>query len=162
MWRILAGAGSALLVAAAGFFIWTGRAAHEDAEAVPEPPPGAGAAPMVGRTPARPPAADARSREQRRFGRADRDNDGRVTLEELTYGRRRAFARLDVNHDNQLSFEESAARLLQRFATADADHDRALNRTEFAATAPAQRRNASRTPRCNCDNRSNSGAANED
>jgi hypothetical protein len=149
------------LVAAAGFFIWTGRAAHDDAEAVPEPPPGAGAAPLTGRAPARPPAADARTREQRRFGRADRDNDGRVTLEELTYGRRRAFARLDTNHDNQLSFDEWAARLLQRFATADSDHDRALNRAEFASTAPAQRRTAARAPRCNCDNRSGGGDANE-
>ena len=102
----------------------------------PTPPARAGTAPLVAGAPARPPAADERTREQRRFGRADRDNDGRVTLEELTYGRRRAFARLDTDHNGQLSFEELAARLLQRFASADANHDRALNRAEFAATAP--------------------------
>ena len=105
--------------------------------------------------PARPPSADERTREQRRFDRADRDNDGRVTLEEMTYGRRRTFARLDTNHDGQLSFEEWAARMLQRFASADANHDHALNRAEFAATAPAQRRTAAARPRCNCANRSN-------
>jgi hypothetical protein len=158
MWRIFAGAGAALLVVVAGFFIWTGRA-HGDGDSVPEPPARAGTAPLVSGAPARPPSADERTREQRRFGRADRDNDGRVTLEEMTYGRRRAFARLDTDHNGQLSFEESAARLLQRFASADADHDHALNRAEFAATAPAQRRTAAANPRCNCASRGNGEGA---
>jgi hypothetical protein len=158
MSRFFAGIGSALLLAAAGFFIWTGMA-QGGGEGVPAPPARAGAAPIVAGAPARPPAADERTREQRRFGRADRDNDGRVTLEEMTYGRRRAFARLDTDHNGQLSFEESAARLLQRFASADADHDRALNRAEFAATAPAQRRTAAANPRCNCASRGNGEGA---
>lgn len=161
MARFFAGLGSALLLAAAGFFIWTGMA-RGDEQAVPAPSPRAGAAPVVAGGPARPPSADERTREQRRFGRADRDNDGRVTLEELTYGRRRAFARLDIDHNGQLSFEESAARLLQRFATADADHDRVLNRAEFAATAPAQRRTAATNPRCNCANRGNGDSGGAD
>jgi hypothetical protein len=150
MWRFFAGVGSALLLVTAGFFIWKGVAQNEDVNLVPEAPAesAAGAAPTRGR-PGPPPSADERTREQRRFDRADRDNDGRVTLEELTYGRRRNFARLDTNHDGRLSFEEWAARTLERFATADGDRDRALNRAEFATTAP-RRRTAARRQNCDC------------
>jgi hypothetical protein len=100
-------------------------------------------------SPAQPPSADERTREQRRFDRADRDNDGRVTLPELTYARQRAYARLDTNHDGRLSFEEWAVRTLTKFATADANHDSALDRPEFATTAPP-RRPPARQARCNC------------
>jgi hypothetical protein len=100
-------------------------------------------------SPAAPPSADDRSREQRRFDRADRDNDGRVTLAELTYPRHRAFARLDTNHDGRLSFEEWAVRTLTKFSGADANRDGALGREEFATTAP-HRRAPARQARCNC------------
>jgi hypothetical protein len=147
--RFSAGAASALLLAAAGFFIWTGRA-QEDGGAVPRAPAAEVAeAGTDSGSPAVPPSADERTREQRRFDRADRDNDGRVTLAELTYARQRAFVRLDTNHDGRLSFEEWAVRTLQKFATADANHDSALDRPEFATTAP-RRRPAAHQARCNC------------
>src|SRR5258708_1392605 len=97
--RFSAGAGSALLLATAGFFVWTGRA-QQDSRAVPDAPAAEVAqAGADSGSPAVPPSADERTREQRRFDRADRDNDGRITLAELTYARQRAFARLDTNHD---------------------------------------------------------------
>jgi hypothetical protein len=148
--RFLAGAGSALLLAAAGIFIWTGRAEQENAP-VPSAPAAAESvdAGTQGGSPAQPPSADERSREQRRFDRADRDNDGRIVLAELTYPRHRAFARLDTNHDGRLSFEEWAVRTLTKFSTADANRDGALGREEFATTAP-HRRAPARHARCNC------------
>jgi hypothetical protein len=147
--RFSAGAGSALLLAAAGFFIWTGRAARDEGPVPGAPAARSAQAGVDSGSPALPPTADERTREQRRFDRADRYNDGRITLEELTYARRRAFARLDTNHDGRLSFEEWAVRTLTKFATADANRDNALDRTEFATTAP-HRRPPARQARCNC------------
>ena len=147
MLRFFAGVGSALLLVTAGFFIWTGVAQDED-DPIPQAP-ARGTAPLVSGRPARPPSADERTKEQRRFDRADRDNDGRVTLAELTYGRRRNYDRLDTDHDGRLSFEEWAARTLRTFGEADANHDRALTRPEFAATAP-RRRTPARAPNCSC------------
>jgi len=156
MLRYFAGVGSALLLVAAGFFIWKGWAQREESP-IPEAPLESAAAQGGGGTPSQPPSADERTREQRRFDRADRDNDGRVTLEEMTYARRRAYARLDVNHDGHLSFDEWAVRTLTKFSTADANHDRALDRPEFATTAPPRRR-APGQARCDCAPRGASGS----
>lgn len=147
--RFSAGAGSALLLAAAGFFVWTGRAQQSDGSVPAAPSAEIAQAGADSGSPSVPPSADERTREQRRFDRADRDNDGRVTLAELTYARQRAFARLDTNHDGRLSFEEWAVRTLTKFATADANRDSALDRPEFATTAPP-RRPPARQARCNC------------
>jgi hypothetical protein len=147
--RFLAGAGSALLLAAAGIFFWTSRAEQDQPAISRAPAVRAAEAVADSGSPAEPPSADDRTREQRRFDRADHNHDGRITLEELTTPRRRAFARLDTNHDGRLSFEEWAVRTLHKFATADANHDNALSRTEFATTA-AHRRTPSRQARCNC------------
>jgi hypothetical protein len=148
MMRFLAGVASALLLMTAGFFVWTGMA-QDDEEAVPEAPAEAVAGPLTPGAPRAPPSADERTREQRRFDRADRDNDGKVTLEELYYPRRRAFARVDTNGDGRLSFEEWAVRTSTKFGEADANRDRALDRTEYATTAPP-RRTPPRRPNCNC------------
>jgi len=138
-----------LLLTAAGVFIWSSRA-QQDVAAIPSAPTTeAATAGTESGSPATPPSADDRTREQRRFDRADRDNDGRVTLAELTYPRQRAFARLDTNHDGRLSFEEWAVRTLTKFSTADGNHDGALDRPEFATTAP-HRRPAPHGARCNC------------
>jgi len=147
MLRFFAGVGSALLLVAAGFFIWTGMAQDEE-DPIPDAPAGPGA-PLLSGPPAAPPSADERTKEQRRFDRADRDNDGRITLEELFYPRRRAFQRIDANHDGRLTFEEWAVRTSTKFGEADADRDRALSRPEFATTAP-RRRTPGRPPNCKC------------
>src|SRR6185295_12622244 len=110
--RFSAGAGSALLLVAAGFFVWTSRAQQESGHIPDAPAAETAEAGVQSGSPAMPPSADDRTREQRRFDRADRDNDGRITLAELTYPRQRDFARLDTNHDGRLSFEEWGVRTL--------------------------------------------------
>ncbi len=153
MLRFLTGAGAATLLLLAGFFIWKAVAGNETpVPAAPAAVAGEADAPLV---PGQPPSADARTREQRRFDRADRDNNGNVTLEEMTYQRRRNFQRLDADHNGQLSFEEWASATLRKFAQADANNDRALNRAEFATTAPRPRRTAA--ARCDCNNRRAAG-----
>lgn len=147
MRRFLAGAGAALLLAGAGFFIWTGMA-QDDGDPVPEAPVQGGSTPTAG-PPGRPPSADERSREQRRFERMDRDHNGRIAADEFLSSRRRAFDRLDSNHDGRLAFEEWALSASRRFAEADADHDASLSRAEFAATAP-RRRPQTRQANCRC------------
>ena len=92
------------------------------------------------------PEADPKSKEQKRFARADKDQDGRITLAELVEPRRKAFAKLDVNSDGKLSFEEWAVRTIDKFETADADDNRSLTPGEYATTAPKPRKK----PACAC------------
>lgn len=148
MLRFLAGAGSSLLLIAAGFFVWLGIARGE-ADPIP-PAPAADTRPLAtAGPPPTPPAADERTKEQRRFDRADRDDDGLITLDELFHPRRAAFARLDTDGDGRLGFEEWAIRTSDKFAGADADRNRSLTRAEYATTAP-RRRSSSRRGRCAC------------
>ena len=152
MGRFLAGALACFLLVSGGLLMWQGRAQQPPA-GLPAPPPMAAAGPV-----ALPPAvrlaaiprasgADAKSREQKRFARADKDKDGRITLAELVDPRRKAYARLDLNHDGRLSFEEWAIRTIDRFNAADRDRSRFLTATEYAATAPKPRAKAAA---CQC------------
>jgi hypothetical protein len=93
-----------------------------------------------------PPEADPKSKEQRRFERSDKNEDGRISLSELTEPRRKAFAKLDSNSDGRLSFEEWATRTIDKFEGADADKSRWLTPAEFASTAPKARKK----PACSC------------
>ncbi|HEX8525702.1 EF-hand domain-containing protein [Allosphingosinicella sp.] len=140
MLRYLAAAGSALLLIAAGFFIWRIQA---QPDGVPAPPAETEESALEegdsGGRPSRPPAASEKTKEQRRFDRADRDNDGRITRDELLQPRRKAFEKLDSNRNGNLSFEEWAARTVTKFGTADSNRDGALNRAEYATTAPKAR-----------------------
>lgn len=147
MLRYLAGGGSALLLILAGFFAWKGFAQDED-NPIP-PAPTATAFTRTSGAPPRPPSADERTKEQRRFDRSDRDKNGRITLDELYQPRRKAYERLDTNRDGRLSFEEWAVRTSTKFGEADANRDRALDRTEYAATAPRPRP-PTRRQGCDC------------
>jgi hypothetical protein len=151
MLRIATGVAAAVLLVLAGFFVWKSRAAAD---------PAAGAAPRVAAvmnvpqaTPGRhrrgfaPPAASDADKEARRFGRADKDKDGKIELAEMLFGRRKGFDKLDVNHDGVLSFEEYTAKTRQKFAEADEDHSGWLNTLEYAETAPRRKPHA---PRCAC------------
>jgi hypothetical protein len=156
MLRFAAGAGSALLLMLGGFFIWQSVAQGDTSLTAPEflapeyaatEDDGGGGSAEEG--PAVPPSADSRTKEQKRFDRADKDKNGAVALEELFQPRRKAFARLDTNGDGRLSFEEWAVRTSKKFSEADRDRNGALTRAEFATTAP-RRRAPSRKPRCSC------------
>ena len=61
------------------------------------------------------PSADPKSKEEKRFGRADKNDDGRITLAELVEPRRKAYAKLDLNRDGKLSFEEWAVKTIDKY-----------------------------------------------
>ena len=81
------------------------------------------------------PIASAKTREEKRFGRFDKDKDGAVTRAEYLLSRQKAFAKLDRNGNGQLEFEEYAVKATEKFATADADRSGAMTPAEFATTA---------------------------
>ncbi len=144
MGRFIAGSISALLLASAGLFWWTGQASREQVAvtaraepmaAVEELPEGDENATGVA-LPA-PPSATARTREEKRFDRYDRDRDGILGRNEMLGTRVKDFRRLDVDGNNLLSFEEWAVRTVEKFDGADANKDGRLTRVEFATTAPA-------------------------
>lgn len=141
--RWLAAIGVAL-VAAAGVVWWKAQARIEDP--LPPPPPVEAGALLRDATPADPPAATERSREEKRFDRYDKDRDGLVSRTEYLAARHKAFARLDVNQDGRLDFDEWVVKTSDRFVGADADRSATLTRTEFATTRPKRRTGA----RCAC------------
>lgn len=144
MLRFFGGVLSTLLVVAAAVLIWT-RAESE--ELIPPAPEAAAlVTPLKPGPGAEPPAASPKSREEKRFARADRDDDGRITRAELLEPRRKAFAKLDVDGNGTLSFEEWAVKTSEKFAGADANGDGALTPAEFETTKPK----TSTRPRCRC------------
>lgn len=145
MLRFFAGASSALLLIAAGILVWRSQAEAENP--VPAPPAAtAFVAPLRQQAVPMPPAAPERSKEERRFDRADKNRDGRITRDELTQPRRKAYAKLDTNGDGRLSFEEWAVKTTEKFAGADADRNGALTRVEYATTRAPTRA----TPKQDC------------
>ena len=91
------------------------------------------------------PAADEKSKEQKRFERYDRNRNGRIDLAEFLANTRKAFDKMDLNHDGKLSFEEYAARRVEKFRKADANGDGILTPEEFGTT-----RIKHKGPRCGC------------
>jgi len=158
MGRFLAGSVAALLLVAAGLFWWEGRegANHAALIAQPLPPPrgdplpGEGDPNAIGKPPPMPPSATARTREQKRFDRYDRDRDDVITRNEMLASRASAFRKLDKDGNNLLSFEEWAVATSDRFASADANKDGKLTRAEFATAAPKPKAPA-RPGACKCD-----------
>jgi Ca2+-binding EF-hand superfamily protein len=135
MLRFLAGVVSTLLLVAAGIFIWRSQA---EAEQVIPPAPKArtfaGSLLQQHSEAAEPPAASEKTKEQKRFARADKDDDGRITRAELLEPRRKAFAKLDTNGNGSLSFEEWAVKTAEKFSGADADRSGFLTPAEYETT----------------------------
>ena len=136
MARFLAGAAACLLFVTGAFLLWQGRA--EQGPALPPAPAGSGAPSMMTSAAPMPQAPEAtpKSREQKRFSRADKDKDGKVAREELLAPRRKAFAKLDRDGNGALSFEELGVKTLTKFAGADVDKTGWLTPAEYASTAP--------------------------
>ena len=150
MGRFIAGIAACLLLVTGGILIWQSKAAGPS---LPQAPSARFAATEDPVTPGmrlaripNAPSADPVSKEQKRFGRADKNQDGRVTLAELIEPRRKPFAKLDLDHDGKLSFEEWAVKTIGKFNDADADRNKALTATEFATTAPKVKPKAA----CSC------------
>ncbi|MGI8705162.1 MAG: histidine kinase [Sphingomicrobium sp.] len=143
MWRFLAGALASMLMMFGAFLIWKGQA--EQPERLPPPPPRSAAPSMIAESPP-PPEATPKTREQKRFDRADKNKDGKIELQELLQPRRKPFAKLDENGDGRLSFDEWAVRTIDKFHGADKDRSKILTRAEYATTAPKPRKKKS----CSC------------
>lgn len=150
--RTILGAVGALLLVGIGLFWWQGRAQVE--RGAPPPLPAAvtpaetdiPVADVAGLRGPAPPEATELTREQQRFGRYDRDRDGRITRNEMLSTRTEAFRKLDKDRNNLLTFEEWAVATVTRFEGADRDRDAELDAEEFAATRP--KRGA--RPACRC------------
>lgn len=143
MSRWLAGIAAVLLLVTGTVLALKGGA--EEPAIPPAPQPRLAAAVPLSPIP-NAPEADPKSKEEKRFARADKDENGRITLAELVEPRRKAFAKLDVNADGKLSFEEWAVRTIDKFEGADSDENRTLTPAEYATTAPKPRKK----PACAC------------
>lgn len=136
MWRYLAGAAASFLLLTGTFLIWQSRA--QNGPPLPEAPAPRALGETVVAQPAvlKAPEASPKSREEKRFSRADKDKNGRIEREELLAPRRKAFAKLDANGNGTLSFEEWAVKTLDKFEGADKDSSGWLVPAEYATTAP--------------------------
>ena len=132
MGRFLAGVASALLLVAAGLFLWRSTSAQE-ANGLPAARAGL-ASPLAAEPLDEPPSASEKTREEKRFSRYDKDRNGQIARDEYLAARRKAFAKLDTNGDGKLSFEEYSVKAIDKFAKADADKSGTLSAAEFATT----------------------------
>ncbi len=154
MTRIMAGGAVTLLLTTGAFMFWQGHA--ESRNALPAAPTataadaasrGAGQFAMLSRELPALPEATLKTREEKRFSRADKDKDGKITEDELLTPRKKAFAKLDSDHNGQLAFNEWAAKTINKFEGADDDHSGTLTAAEYAETAPKPRAHPAR---CSC------------
>jgi hypothetical protein len=133
MLRFFAGVAASFLLLTGAFLIWQSRAA--DRPELPAAPPARTS--LVGQdAPLEAPEATPKSREERRFSRADKNKNGRIEAEELLTPRRAAFRKLDANGNGTLTFEEWAVTTIDKIKGADADHNGWLSPAEYATTAP--------------------------
>ena len=146
MARFLAGAAACFLLLTGAFLFWQSRAA--ETPLLPDAPPARMATPALLAQKGIPqaPEASPKSREEKRFSRADKDDNGRIEREELLLSRRKAFAKLDKNGNGALSFEEWAVRTIDKFEGADKDRSGWLTAAEYATTAPPP----PKKKRCSC------------
>ena len=145
MVRFLAGAAACFLLVTGVFLLWQSRA--EQAPALPPASTPRPASLLSPGAPLQAPEAEPKSREEKRFSRADKNKDGRIEAEEVLGARRKAFAKLDANGNGTLAFEEWAAKTIGKFQGADKDRSGWLTPAEYATTAPPPPK---RKPRCGC------------
>lgn len=146
MARFFAGAAACFLLLTGAFLFWQSRAA--DTPLLPKAPPArmASSSLIAPSNVLQAPEATPKSREQKRFSRADKDKNGKIEREELLASRRKAFAKLDANGNGALSFEEWAAKTIDKFSGADKDRSGWLDAAEYATTAPPP----PKKKRCSC------------
>jgi hypothetical protein len=145
--RFLAGVAACFLLMTGAFLMWQSHA--QQTTGLPPAPPLRAASPMpsaVRSTPLEAPEASPKSREEKRFSRADKNKDGRIVAEEVLAPRRKAFAKLDKNGNGTLSFDEWAVKTIGKFQGADRDRSGWLTPAEYATTAPPP----PKKKRCSC------------
>ena len=143
MARTLAGVAAFILLVTGTLLFLRGSDARPG---LPAAPAAAAQGSLLAQPLPEPPEASPKSREEKRFSRADRDKDGRIAREELLCPRRKAFAKLDKNGNGNLDFEEWAVRTVDKFADADKDRTGWLTPAEYAVTAPPP----PKKKRCSC------------
>jgi hypothetical protein len=134
--RFLAGAAACFLLLTGAFLFWQSRAAEHPTLPAAPAARATGASLFNAAQPLTAPEASPKSREEKRFSRADKNKDGKIAAEELLGARRKAFAKLDANGNGALSFEEWAAKTIDKFQGADSDRNGWLTPAEYATTAP--------------------------
>jgi hypothetical protein len=144
MARFLAGAAACFLLLTGAFLIWQSQA--QQGPGLPKAPPPRVAASFISIAPLRAPEASPKSREEKRFSRADKNKDGRIESEELLGARRKAFAKLDTDGNGTLGFDEWAFKTIDKFKGADRDRSGWLTAAEYATTAPPPPKH----PSCSC------------
>ena len=144
MLRFFAGAAACFLFLTGAFLLWQSRASQNSGLPSALPPAGR---PLINLS-AIPeaPSADPKSKEEKRFDRADKDKNGMIVMAELVEPRRKPFAKLDLNRDGRLSFEEWAVKTIDKFQGADKDRSGWLTAAEYATTAPPP----PKKKRCSC------------
>lgn len=158
MARFLAGAAACFLLLTGAFLFWQSSAAEHPS--LPQAPAAREARASLFDGPQRlgAPEATPKSREERRFSRADKNKDGKIESEELLGARRKAFAKLDANGNGALSFDEWAAKSIGKFAGADKDRSGFLTPAEYATTAPPPPKHKT----CSCRAQPTNYASNDD
>jgi|KBSMisStaDraftv2_1062788.scaffolds.fasta_scaffold26336_4 hypothetical protein len=152
MWRYWIGALAALILVVGGVSYWRSTAAAKHSlPGAPQASTDKSGDADDADTPPQPPAADDKTREEKRFSRADHDKNGIVSRDEFLVARHRNFAKLDVNNDGKLSFDEYATKAEDKFGKADADHSGGLNPSEFATTKVERKSK----PSCSCQKQDN-------
>jgi hypothetical protein len=144
MARFLAGAAVCFMLLTGTILLWQSHA-RQSPSLPAAPSPRLAGGPLA--SPLQAPEASAKSREEKRFSRADKDKDGKIEAEEVLGSRRKAFAKLDTNGNGALSFEEWAAKTIGKFKGADADKSGTLTAAEYATTAPPPPKHK---PKCSC------------
>ena len=133
MLRFFAGAAACFLLLTGAFLIWQSRAAQ--GPGLPGAPPARAASLFGGSSPLEAPEASAKTREEKRFARYDKDKDGKVEAAEYLAARHKNFDKLDLDHNGALSFQEYAAKGIEKFNGAGGRKGW-LTPAEFVATAP--------------------------
>ena len=145
MARFLAGVAACFLLMTGTFLMWQSHA--QQTSGLPPAPPPRMAEPLpTSGARLQAPESSPKSREEKRFSRADKNKNGRIEAEELMAPRRKAFAKLDANGNGTLSFEEWAAKTIGKFKGADRDRSGWLTPAEYATTAPPP----PKKKRCSC------------
>ena len=104
MARWLAGIAAVILLITGSVLAFQGDSEGSALPAAPTPRLASATAVPLSAIP-NPPEADPKSKEQRRFERSDKNEDGRISLAELTEPRRKAFVKLDSSSDGRLSLK---------------------------------------------------------
>jgi hypothetical protein len=142
--RFFAGAAACFLLMTGAFLIWQSRA--EGGPGLPDAPPARAAGLFGDESPLQAPEASAKSREEKRFSRYDKNKDGKVQADEYLAARHRNFDKLDADRNGALSFQEYAVKGIEKFNTAGGRKGW-LSPAEFVATAPP----APKRKTCSCE-----------